>query len=192
LITATTDQLGGDPSAGLATSNLSGPVSRATLRRLTCDAVLQRVRQAANGAVLDLGRTVRLATPAQRRAITARDGQCLIPGCHTPVALCDLHHVRHWADGGPTDLQNLAPVCPRHHTAVHADEWTIIVRDGLPWVIPPRWVDSRRRPVRNPLAGAVQVVLRAGQAVAQAARDPWPAPARPPDPDDPDDVRPAA
>ena len=166
LITATPDQLAGIPAAGLATTNLNGPISPGTLRRLSCDAVLQKVLQAPSGAVLELGRSVRLASWAQRRAITARDGTCLIPGCGVPVALCDLHHVRSWLDGGPTDLPNLAPVCPRHHTAVHAGEYALTVHDGVPWVIPPPWVDPLRRPVRNPFTDAVQTVLRTGQELA--------------------------
>jgi hypothetical protein len=172
LITATAEQVAGAPAVGLATGSLSGhPVSRGTLRRLSCDAALQRVLLSPGGAVLDLGRTVRLASAAQRRAITARDGHCLVAGCRTPVALCDLHHVRHWADGGRTDLENLAPLCPRHHTAVHAGEWQVVLRDGLPWVVPPPWLDPQRRPVRNPLADAVQDVLRTGQAINHAHAD---------------------
>jgi hypothetical protein len=170
LINATPEQLAGEPAAGLATDNLSGPISPGTLRRLACDAVLQRVLRSPGGAVLDLGRSVRLATYAQRRAITARDGSCLIPGCGTPVALCDLHHVTSWAAGGRTDLPNIAPLCPRHHTSVHAGEWGLVVLDGLPWAVPPSWVDPRRRPVRNPLGDAVQTALRTGQSLQDRPR----------------------
>ena len=84
--------------------------------------------------MLDLGRTVRLATPKQVQALwIAR------PGLHLPRLLeapawCDAHHVWHWCDGGPTDLSNLALLCPRHHTIVHQKGYTATVTaTGVTW-----------------------------------------------------------
>jgi hypothetical protein len=79
------------------------------------------------------------------------------------VALCDVHHVIPWSRGGPTDLGNLVPLCPRHHTAVHAGVWRVEFHGDLPWVVPPAWVDPARRPIRNLLPGAVQEAIRLGQ-----------------------------
>ena len=57
---------------------------------------------------------------------------------------------RHWwTRGGPTDLDNLALACGRHHTEVHQETWEIQIRDGIPWVTPPSWIDRSRRPLRN-------------------------------------------
>jgi hypothetical protein len=121
-----------------------------TLRLLACSAALRRVLLTPSGAVLDLGRSVRLATPAQRRALLARDGGCVIPGCLVPAASCDAHHVVFWTDQGPTDLDNLALLCSRHHTETHEPAgWQIEMIDGVPWVRPPARIDPRRRPLRN-------------------------------------------
>ncbi len=106
-VTATTDQLAGEPGAGRATCEQTGPLSAVALRRLRCDAALSAVLLAPSGAVLDLGRTVRCATPAQRRALLARDGGCVIPGCDVPSAQLEAHHVTAWAAGGLTDVDQM-------------------------------------------------------------------------------------
>jgi hypothetical protein len=102
-----------------------------------------------SGTVLDVGYARRLATPAQRKALAVRDGGCVVPGCAKPAEWCEAHHVIGWAAGGRTDLDNLALLCSRHHTAVHAGVWRIRMRDGIPWLIPPRWRDPDRVPLRN-------------------------------------------
>jgi hypothetical protein len=72
---------------------------------------------------LDLGRASRVVTPAQRSALAVRDGGCVFPDCDRPLAWCEGHHLRHWLDGGPTDLANLALLCRAHHRAVHEGGW---------------------------------------------------------------------
>jgi HNH endonuclease len=72
---------------------------------------------AAGGTVLDVGRKTRSIPPAIRRALEARDRKCRFPGCTS--RWCDAHHVVHWADGGPTRLENLMLLCRRHHRAIH-------------------------------------------------------------------------
>ena len=72
----------------------------------------------AHGDVLALGRTRRLVSKAQRRALMLRDQQCQFPGCHTWHHL-QAHHVVAWTAGGRTDLDNLILVCQYHHTTVH-------------------------------------------------------------------------
>lgn len=74
-----------------------------------------------HGELLDLGTSVRLFTKAQTGALWLRDRHCNFPGCATPARWCDAHHVVHWADGGPIDLDNAALLCQRHHTIVHHD-----------------------------------------------------------------------
>ena len=90
-----------------------------TVRRIACDAAIIPAVLGSRGEVLDLGRTARLATPKQLQALWIRDQGCTFPGCSRPPSWCDAHHVWHWCDGGPTDLSNLALLCPRHHTIVH-------------------------------------------------------------------------
>ena len=75
--------------------------------------------------VLAVGRSTRLVTPAQRAALNARDRGCVYPGCDRPPEWCDAHHLTHWADGGRTDLNNLALICQRHHTVVHEQDLTL-------------------------------------------------------------------
>jgi hypothetical protein len=110
---------GGDGSAEL---DVLGPVSAEVARRLACDAkVLLSVDDEA-GRSLDLGRTRRDPTDAQRIEIRRRDKGCRFPGC-THTEFTDVHHVRHWVDDGRTDLDNLVELCDQHHRAVHEMGW---------------------------------------------------------------------
>ena len=77
-------------------------VSAETSRRLACDASVVVMREAADGSVLDVGRKTRVISTAIRRALAARDGRCVFPGC--TARRCDAHHLVHWAEGGPTAL----------------------------------------------------------------------------------------
>ncbi len=78
---------------------------------------------------LNLGRSTRLANRAQRRVLQARYSTCVVPGCQVPFDRCDIHHVTWWRHGGTTDLDNLAPVCGRHHDRVHHDGWVLRIDD---------------------------------------------------------------
>jgi hypothetical protein len=98
----------GCSAAGLADCLQTGPLDTATLGLLTCDAILQAVLTAPSGAVLNLGRAIRTASPAQKKALTVRDHGCVIPGCTAPLAACDAHHLRRWQHTGRTDITNLA------------------------------------------------------------------------------------
>jgi HNH endonuclease len=72
---------------------------------------------------LEVGRTTRVVTAAQRAALAVRDGGCAFPGCDRPPPWCDAHHLRHWLHGGPTNLANLALLCRSLHRAVHEGGW---------------------------------------------------------------------
>ena len=97
-----------------------GPVRAETARRLACDASVMRVVMAGRSEPLDVGRRTSVVPPAVRRAVILRDRHCRFPGCDRPQAWCDAHHAVHWADGGPTSIQNLLLLCRRHHRMVHA------------------------------------------------------------------------
>jgi hypothetical protein len=91
-------------------------------------AVLAKLPPTLGGAPsrpLDVGRATRVVSPTQRSALAVRDGGCVFPGCSRPLAWCEAHHVRHWLDGGPTDLDNLALVCRAHHRAIHEGGWRL-------------------------------------------------------------------
>ena len=95
-------------------------VSAETSRRLACDASRVVMRHDAEGRVVEVGARTRTIPPALRRALHQRDRGCRFPGCHVRVG--QGHHVRHWAQGGPTTLSNLALLCRRHHRAVHEED----------------------------------------------------------------------
>ena len=126
------------PGKGPATSTPSAPSARSqtvldeaggihvspeTARRLACDAATVAMRHGPGGEILDVGRRTRTISPALRKALAARDRQCRFPGCQN--RRCDAHHIRHWADGGGTALDNLVLVCRRHHRAVHEEGFRI-------------------------------------------------------------------
>jgi len=102
-----------------------GPIARETALRLTCDATVIRAIMRGRSEFLDLGRSTRTPTLAQRRALIVRDGGCGFPGCDRPPNWCDAHHLRHWTKGGPTDLCNLVLLCRRHHVMCHEGGWQL-------------------------------------------------------------------
>jgi hypothetical protein len=67
-----------------------------------------------------------------RRAVHLRDRHCAWPRCDRPAVYCDVHHLRHKADGGETSLANLALVCQYHHdVCIHRRGWQLTLHpDG--------------------------------------------------------------
>jgi 5-methylcytosine-specific restriction protein A len=96
----------------------------------------------AGGLALFLGRATRFFTPAQKLAIALRDGGCA--RCGVPVARCDVHHIKFWSLGGPTDIDNGVLLCSGCHHRLHDFGWEIEVIAGEVWFIPPASVDPRR------------------------------------------------
>src|SRR3989454_5193718 len=123
-----------------------------TSRRLACDASRVVMQHGLNGRVVEVAARTRTIPPALRRALHHRDRGCRFPGCG--VRFGQGHHIRHWAQGGPTTLSNLAVLCRRHHRAVHEEGYQLDRRpdgelsfrrpDGrlLPEVPPPPAVPS--------------------------------------------------
>jgi hypothetical protein len=95
------------------------------IRRISCDASLTRIVFGPDSRPLDVGRTKRLVTPAQRLAVMARDLHCVFPTCDRPERWCDVHHLIPWHADGPTAIDNLVLLCRHHHTLVHEAGWTI-------------------------------------------------------------------
>lgn len=104
----------------------NGPgLDRLAALRISCDAALVAlIDSAVPGEQLRLGRKTRKISPALRRALRFRDGGCRFPGCHRHSYL-QAHHVRHWVDGGATDLGNLVLLCRQHHMAIHDEGFTV-------------------------------------------------------------------
>lgn len=108
------------------------PVPWTTSQRLGCDATVARIVLGPDGVPLELGRSERLFSPAQRRALAVRDGGCRFPGCPRPPRYTDAHHITPWTHGGATDLDNALLLCRHHHRLVHEGGWTIGPPDGEP------------------------------------------------------------
>jgi len=98
-------------------------VPAGTSQRLACDAGLVVMRHDEDGRLLEVGARTRTIPPALRRALQHRDRGCRFPGCG--VRFGQGHHIRHWAQGGPTTLSNLALLCRRHHRAVHEEGYRL-------------------------------------------------------------------
>ena len=97
----------------------TGPQTRARIETVLCDARISRVLLDPRGQVRSLEALTDTVTAAQRRALAARDLGCTARGCTRPPAMCDAHHLRARADGGPTTLDNIVLLCRRHHVLWH-------------------------------------------------------------------------
>jgi hypothetical protein len=101
-----------------------------TIRRISCDANIIPLVLNGAGMPLDIGRSQRLASAAQRRALEATHDTCAFDGCAVAFHACQIHHIDYWERGGPTDLDNMVPLCSRHHHAAHEGGWTLKLRAG--------------------------------------------------------------
>jgi len=97
------------------------PVS--TVRRMCCDAEIYPVVLSGTGEVLDQGRSIRTANRQQRRALRAQHRTCAFPACSVGYDHCRIHHITWWRNLGNTDIDNLIPLCERHHHLVHEGGW---------------------------------------------------------------------
>ena len=108
------------PAAMLLGGARPVPLRDDTVARIGCgNAVLRRVVVDSEGIITELGRRVRLANHDQRVDMVLRDGVCRFPGCHVPAELCRAHHLVPFAEGGCTDVDEMASLCESHHHAVH-------------------------------------------------------------------------
>jgi hypothetical protein len=96
-----------------------------TVRRLACEAAIVPIVLNTTGEVLECGREQRVANRAQRRALRAMYRTCGYPGCDVVFDRCHIHHVIEWIHNGSTDLDNMLPLCSRHHHLVHEGRWRL-------------------------------------------------------------------
>lgn len=101
-----------------------------TIRRIACEADIIPVVLNGAGLPLDLGRSQRLASAAQRRALEAVHDTCAFHGCGVAFHACQIHHIDYWESGGPTDLDNMVPLCSQHHHAAHEGGWRLKLKSG--------------------------------------------------------------
>jgi hypothetical protein len=99
------------------------PLPPATVRRLACEADVIPIVLDGDDRVVDVGRAKRLASADQRRALRVMHQTCAAPDCPVRFGDCDIHHLTEWRDGGMTNLQNLIPLCSKHHHLIHEGRW---------------------------------------------------------------------
>jgi hypothetical protein len=112
-----------DLESRVAALHLGPMLSDDDRRYLTCDATCEVWFQR-DGRVIGAGRATRTVGRRLRRVLEHRDRCCVVPGCGATRGL-HAHHIVHWEDGGPTELDNLVLVCPYHHRAHHRGVITI-------------------------------------------------------------------
>ena len=100
------------------------------------------------GGILAYGRSRRLASPGQRKALIARDRGCTFPGCPRTAAQSEIHHTTDWAAGGHTNLDNLTIACGYHNNHAPKQGWSTVMLNGIPHWQPPTWHPSQQ-PQRN-------------------------------------------
>jgi hypothetical protein len=131
------------------TAHTGAMISPESARRMACDAKILPMVLDGKGVPLDLGRKKRLITPDLRTALNERDRGCAYHNCSRPPRWCEGHHIVHWADGGPTSLENCVLLCEFHHRMIHHGDWTVQMTDGRPEFVPPSYIDPERIPLQN-------------------------------------------
>lgn len=135
-------------ASGRGRASLPGddmPVPLAVARHVACAGTVQRVVLGESGRIVSIATLDRVFNHHQRRAITLRDGGCLIPGCHVPPEWCEIHHVDEHARGGATHTDNGVLLCWFHHRTIDTGGWEIRMAGGVPHVRGPAWWDAARR-----------------------------------------------
>lgn len=150
-IHADLDALAETTSTGVAEIELGPVIASETARRLGCDSILE-MAVSSDRCVLGVGRRSRIIPGWLRRQLCHRDGGCRFPGCEWKNWLHG-HHIKHWADGGATDLHNLIMLCGYHHRFLHEHGWRVEgdpagqlrfrKPDGSEYPPPPTRVDPR-------------------------------------------------
>ncbi len=134
IVVADIGALTGDDPAGRCEIPGTGPVPRAVLERIACDAQLTGLLFS-DGKPLRHGASVRTATTAQWRMLIARDRGCI--GCGAEPGQCQAHHITPYARLRRTDIENLVLVCWRCHHNIHDHHWRVVHRNGKPALQPP-------------------------------------------------------
>ena len=112
-----------------------GIIPQSVLEEHFCNAEITGVVFDGEGKPLWQGPTKRTATPAQMRALEALYGAC--GGCGAPFVICQAHHIHPVSQGGPTDIDNLMPLCWGCHDKVHYHHWRVVPSGDLRTIEPP-------------------------------------------------------
>ena len=176
VIVASADVVTGKDPQGRCEIPGIGPIPQSELERLACDAELFGVLFSGDGDPLWHGRGERTATDAQRRALLARDGVCVL--CAEEPARCESHHIVPWAKPGegPTDIDNLALLCGTCHRRLHNHKRVLTRSPDGAWGTAPDPRHARRRrhpgPHNTDTTAGSGASARASGAVATGFRPP--------------------
>ena len=165
VVTVTAD----DYATGRGWAHVDGidtPVPTRVAAHTACAGGVHRVLFDPDGRIIGIHTSDRIFSVHQRRAITLRDKECLIPGCHVPATWCEIHHVTEHARGGPTHTDNGVALCWHHHRTLTTSGWDIRMRKGVPDVRGPAWWDPTRqwRTPRPPIVTATSSGVQHRQA----------------------------
>ena len=134
--------------AGRATTYHGGTLSVTDALQLAAEGKALPAILDDTGGILAYGRSRRLASPGQRKALFARDRGCTFPGCARTAAQSEIHHTTDWARGGHTNLETMAIACGYHNNEGPKQGWRTVMIDGIPHWQPPPW-HPIKQPQRN-------------------------------------------
>jgi hypothetical protein len=129
-VTVSMPTLANQPGSPAADLEWAQPIPAETARRLACDAAITPIFLGSESTQPRAGQTSRSISGSQRRALVVRDKGCRFPGCDRPPDWTDVHHLKHWADGGKHVMDNLILLCRRHHRMVHEEGWQLVITAG--------------------------------------------------------------
>ncbi|MGA0568506.1 DUF222 domain-containing protein [Rathayibacter sp. KR2-224] len=134
-----------DLAAGRGAGWIDGvdePIPMAAITQFACAGGIQKLL-IRDGRIVSLWSPERCFTPQQRRAISVRDGGCVITGCRVPAGWCEVHHVLEHSRGGPTHTDNGVTLCWFHHRSIDTGGWSVRMQQGRPQVRAPGWIDPK-------------------------------------------------
>ncbi|TFB52318.1 HNH endonuclease signature motif containing protein [Cryobacterium tagatosivorans] len=120
---------------------VEAPLPMRAVRQKVCTGGIKPVVFGDENAICSLGVADRCFNREQRRAISARDGGCIIPGCQIPASWSEIHHVIPDAWGGDTHTDNGVLLCWFHHRTIETSGWKIRMLRGVPQIKAPPWLD---------------------------------------------------
>ena len=124
---------------------VEAPISLTTVKQALCAGGFQEIRFGPNNEVHSLSTENRFFNRAQRRAIAARDGGCIIPGCQIPASMTEIHHVIPDAQHGETHTDNGVCLCWWHHRTIDSSGWGIRMLRGCVQIMAPPWRETGKR-----------------------------------------------
>lgn len=148
-VSVTQEDLARKDHGGSVLTPYCGQVPLALFEEELCASEVTELFLDSNGSILDVGRTQRLFTFAQRKILVARDMGCAFPDCVAPPQWTEGHHIIPWKDGGVTSVDNGVLCCSLHHHYLHERGWTVRLEGSIAWFTPPYSEDITRRERQN-------------------------------------------